>query len=159
MSTTNVTPVIAQLAARLGVNMSNVVGTGVGGRIRREDVLNAAQPGQGPSMARAGTSRPRPAGNPYARGDSSLPAFTASGLDPAALLGFPAPVRAAMAAVPSQAEAYSIGQRYQGLSDLDAARAMVSDPSLPASGLNAAHALVAAADNAHPFANGQSCHG
>ncbi len=37
-----VTPLVRKLAAESGVNLSSVAGTGVGGRIRREDVLTAA---------------------------------------------------------------------------------------------------------------------
>lgn len=37
-----VTPLVRKLAAESGVNLSSVSGTGVGGRIRREDVLTAA---------------------------------------------------------------------------------------------------------------------
>ena len=38
-----VTPVVRKLAADNGIDLSTVVGTGVGGRIRREDVLAAAE--------------------------------------------------------------------------------------------------------------------
>ena len=38
-----VTPLVRKLASELGVNLSNVKGTGIGGRIRREDV-EAARP-------------------------------------------------------------------------------------------------------------------
>ena len=37
-----VTPLVRKLAAESGVNLSAVAGTGIGGRIRREDVLTAA---------------------------------------------------------------------------------------------------------------------
>jgi 2-oxoglutarate dehydrogenase E2 component (dihydrolipoamide succinyltransferase) len=37
-----VTPIVRKLASDLGVNLSNVTGTGVGGRIRKEDVQAAA---------------------------------------------------------------------------------------------------------------------
>ena len=37
-----VTPIVRKLASELGVNLANVTGTGVGGRIRKEDVQSAA---------------------------------------------------------------------------------------------------------------------
>ena len=39
-----VTPIVRKLAAELGVNLATVKGTGVGGRIRKEDVQAAAKP-------------------------------------------------------------------------------------------------------------------
>ena len=39
-----VTPIVRKLAAELGVNLSNIKGSGVGGRIRKEDVQAAAKP-------------------------------------------------------------------------------------------------------------------
>lgn len=41
-STSYVTPIVRKLAAERGVDLSRITGTGVGGRIRKEDVLNAA---------------------------------------------------------------------------------------------------------------------
>jgi 2-oxoglutarate dehydrogenase E2 component (dihydrolipoamide succinyltransferase) len=37
-----VTPIVRKLASELGVNLSSITGTGVGGRIRKEDVQSAA---------------------------------------------------------------------------------------------------------------------
>lgn len=71
-----------------------------------------------------------PAG-PYSGAASDLPAFTASGIDPKVLLRSPAPVRPAIAAAPTTAEAYAIAQRYAGMSDADAARALATDMSVP----------------------------
>ena len=50
-----VTPVVRKLATELGVNLAQVTGTGIGGRIRREDVEALARP------AAAVTSAPAPA--------------------------------------------------------------------------------------------------
>ena len=52
---TYVTPVIRKLAADSGVDLSAVKGTGVGGRIRREDVVAAAE------AAKAAAAAPAPA--------------------------------------------------------------------------------------------------
>ncbi|CAB5239023.1 unannotated protein [freshwater metagenome] len=43
-----VTPIVRKLAAELGVNLSTLVGTGIGSRIRKEDVLAAAAPKSSP---------------------------------------------------------------------------------------------------------------
>ena len=39
-----VTPLVRKLATELGVNLANVTGSGIGGRIRREDIENLARP-------------------------------------------------------------------------------------------------------------------
>ena len=44
-----VTPLVRKLAAENGVDLSRVKGTGVGGRIRKQDVLAAAQPATQPA--------------------------------------------------------------------------------------------------------------
>jgi 2-oxoglutarate dehydrogenase E2 component (dihydrolipoamide succinyltransferase) len=56
-----VTPLVRRLAAEHGVELSNVHGTGVGGRIRKQDVLDAAKAGGG-----AAASAPAPAQEPAA---------------------------------------------------------------------------------------------
>lgn len=52
-----VTPLVRKLAAENGVDLSRVKGTGVGGRIRKQDVLAAAQPAQ-PAAAAAAPGAP-----------------------------------------------------------------------------------------------------
>lgn len=46
-----VTPIVRKLAAERGVDLAKVVGTGVGGRIRKEDVLAVAVPVTAPQQA------------------------------------------------------------------------------------------------------------
>jgi 2-oxoglutarate dehydrogenase E2 component (dihydrolipoamide succinyltransferase) len=53
-----VTPIVRKLASDLGVNLASVRGTGIGGRIRREDVEAAAKPAAAP-VASATPSAPR----------------------------------------------------------------------------------------------------
>src|SRR6476661_7070719 len=59
---TYVTPVIRKLAADSGVDLSSVKGTGVGGRIRREDVVAAAEAAK--AAAAAAVAPPAPAAAP-----------------------------------------------------------------------------------------------
>lgn len=76
-----VTPVVRKLAADRGVDLATVVGTGVGGRIRREDVLAAATPlSEVPTTVPVRAAVPSPA----------VPAAT-----PAAPVAAPATVRTA----------------------------------------------------------------
>lgn len=57
-----VTPVVRKLAASKGVDLSTITGTGVGGRIRREDVIAAAA--AKPAPATAAPAAPAPSGEP-----------------------------------------------------------------------------------------------
>ena len=57
-----VTPIVRKLASELGVNLASVRGSGVGGRIRKEDVQAAAKPvAVASAPVAATTSAPRPA--------------------------------------------------------------------------------------------------
>ena len=56
-----VTPIVRKLARDLGVDLATVSGTGVGGRVRREDVEAAA------AAARAAAAAPAPAAAPAAK--------------------------------------------------------------------------------------------
>src|SRR5690606_20532487 len=59
-----VTPLVRKLAAEHGVDLSTVVGTGVGGRIRKQDVLAAAEARR---EREAAAAAPAPAAPPEAR--------------------------------------------------------------------------------------------
>ena len=60
-----VTPLVRKLAAQHGIDLSTLKGTGVGGRIRKQDVLDAAEAAQAPApeapAAPAAESAPAPA--------------------------------------------------------------------------------------------------
>ena len=65
-SSAYVTPLVRKMAAQQGVDLASIVGTGVGGRIRKQDVLDAAQkqgtdttPTQ-PAAAAAAAAQPAP---------------------------------------------------------------------------------------------------
>ena len=53
-----VTPIVRKLAAELGVNLSTIQGSGIGGRIRKEDVQTAAKPAAVQSAPSAATVTP-----------------------------------------------------------------------------------------------------
>jgi pyruvate dehydrogenase E2 component (dihydrolipoamide acetyltransferase) len=57
-----VTPLVRKMAADQGVDLSKVEGTGVGGRIRKQDVLEAAK------AQKAASEKPEPAAAPAASG-------------------------------------------------------------------------------------------
>jgi 2-oxoglutarate dehydrogenase E2 component (dihydrolipoamide succinyltransferase) len=74
-----VTPIVRKLASELGVNLASVTGTGVGGRIRKEDVQSAA-PKASPAAPAAVSSTPTvstpvaaPASAPAQRSTSTVP--------------------------------------------------------------------------------------
>ncbi|HVX69384.1 MAG TPA: 2-oxoglutarate dehydrogenase, E2 component, dihydrolipoamide succinyltransferase [Mycobacteriales bacterium] len=56
-----VTPLVRRLAAEHGVDLGSVTGTGVGGRIRKQDVLDAASRGSSGPAAPAANAAPAPA--------------------------------------------------------------------------------------------------
>jgi len=63
-----VTPIVRKLASELGVNLANVKGTGVGGRIRKEDIEAAARPA---APAAVTTSSPAASSTSTAQKNSS----------------------------------------------------------------------------------------
>jgi 2-oxoglutarate dehydrogenase E2 component (dihydrolipoamide succinyltransferase) len=70
-----ITPLVRKLAAEHGVNLATVAGTGVGGRIRKQDVLEAARvlreqpaPAQAPAAADGQQAGPAAAAAPAAPG-------------------------------------------------------------------------------------------
>jgi pyruvate dehydrogenase E2 component (dihydrolipoamide acetyltransferase) len=67
-----VTPLVRRLAADRGVDLSSVTGTGVGGRIRKQDVLAAAEKAAAPAPAAAASGRPDARPSPAAQPDTSL---------------------------------------------------------------------------------------
>ena len=56
-----VTPLVRKLAAEHGVDLATVTGTGVGGRIRKQDVLAAAEAKKAAEQAAAAKAAPAPA--------------------------------------------------------------------------------------------------
>ena len=56
-----VTPLVRKLAAEHGVDLAGVTGTGVGGRIRKQDVIDAAKAKPAPAAAPAASSGSAPA--------------------------------------------------------------------------------------------------
>jgi 2-oxoglutarate dehydrogenase E2 component (dihydrolipoamide succinyltransferase) len=74
-----VTPLVRRLAAEHGVNLADVHGTGVGGRIRKQDVLDAA--GNAPAPADKPVEKPTPAEKPAAKQDAPKPAPRPAGPD------------------------------------------------------------------------------
>ncbi|MDX3458452.1 2-oxoglutarate dehydrogenase, E2 component, dihydrolipoamide succinyltransferase, partial [Streptomyces sp. ME02-8801-2C] len=69
-----VTPLVRKLAAENGVDLGSVKGTGVGGRIRKQDVLAAAE------AAKAAAAAPAPAAAAAAPSAKKAPALEASPL-------------------------------------------------------------------------------
>jgi 2-oxoglutarate dehydrogenase E2 component (dihydrolipoamide succinyltransferase) len=75
-----VTPLVRKMATQHGVDLAAIVGTGVGGRIRKQDVLDAAQkegtdttPSR-PAAAAAAAAEPTPATQPAAPAAVAAPA-------------------------------------------------------------------------------------
>ncbi len=89
-----VTPLVRKLAAEHGIDLATVTGTGVGGRIRKQDVLDAAQRG------RSGAAAPqqRPAPSPAPQAGPAAPARAPAGQAAATAPAQPWPAQQAGAA-------------------------------------------------------------
>jgi len=111
---TYLTPLVRKLAAEHRVDLARLQGTGVGGRIRKQDVLDAAQRSGGAAeQAPAPAAAPQPAAPaPVAAAPSAPPAQFEQ---PAAQISAPAPSYAAQAAA---APATSVRGRTENLSRL-----------------------------------------
>jgi pyruvate dehydrogenase E2 component (dihydrolipoamide acetyltransferase) len=69
-----VTPLVRKLAAEKGVDLSSLTGTGVGGRIRKQDVIDAAEKA---AAAKAAAAQPAPAAAAAAPKAAAKPAAPA----------------------------------------------------------------------------------
>jgi pyruvate dehydrogenase E2 component (dihydrolipoamide acetyltransferase) len=108
-----VTPLVRKLAAENGIDLARVTGTGVGGRIRKQDVLDAARsqrgeagPAQAPAAAQAPPAQQQPAAQqppaqqPAAQPASPQPAAQQAAYGPGTEA---APARPSRAPVPESA--------------------------------------------------------
>jgi pyruvate dehydrogenase E2 component (dihydrolipoamide acetyltransferase) len=77
-----VTPLVRRLAAEHGVELAQVSGTGVGGRIRKQDVLDAAKSGGAKAPEKSDAAPPKQAQAPAAK--ESAPPKKAAAAAPAA---------------------------------------------------------------------------
>jgi len=86
-----VTPLVRKLAAEHGIDLADVTGTGVGGRIRKQDVVEAAARQRGPAAAApSAPAPPAPAAPQF-----SPPPAPPSAAPPAPVAAPPAPAPAA----------------------------------------------------------------
>jgi 2-oxoglutarate dehydrogenase E2 component (dihydrolipoamide succinyltransferase) len=72
-----VTPLVRKLAQQHGIDLGSLTGTGVGGRIRKQDVLDAAEAAKAPAPA-----APAPAASAPAAAAPSAPAAPAASVSP-----------------------------------------------------------------------------
>jgi 2-oxoglutarate dehydrogenase E2 component (dihydrolipoamide succinyltransferase) len=76
-----VTPLVRKLASEHGIDLGTVTGTGVGGRIRKQDVLDAARDGRAPAPAQpapAAQAAPAPPAAPAQPAPAAQPAQPAA---------------------------------------------------------------------------------
>ena len=103
------TPLVRKLAAEHGIDLASITGTGVGGRIRKQDILDAAAATRGaqpapPATYQAAAPAP-PAAPAQAPPAQAAPAPAAPAPAPQAPAAAPAPVAATTAFAPSTASA------------------------------------------------------
>ena len=79
-----VTPLVRKLAGQHGVDLNTVKGSGVGGRIRKQDVLAAAEAAKAPAAAPAAPEAPAAAAAAAPAAAAAAPAASAPKVDPAA---------------------------------------------------------------------------
>jgi 2-oxoglutarate dehydrogenase E2 component (dihydrolipoamide succinyltransferase) len=94
-----VTPLVRKLAAEHAVNLDTVAGTGVGGRIRKQDVVDAARTQREAREAQESQASAGPAGPPAAGAASTAGAAPAAGAPTAGAPSAATPARPAV--VPS----------------------------------------------------------
>jgi pyruvate dehydrogenase E2 component (dihydrolipoamide acetyltransferase) len=97
-----VTPLVRKLAAEHGIDLASVSGTGVGGRIRKQDILDAARLARGPEVQLAAVA-PAPPLQPLPAVQPAAPAVepAAPAVEPAAPPAAPAPPAPAAFAPPA----------------------------------------------------------
>src|SRR6266581_4658517 len=101
-----VTPLVRKLAAEHGIDLGSVAGTGVGGRIRKQDVIDAARALRGPATV---TAASQPAQAPAVAAAPTAPQAAAA--PPAASQPAQAPAPAGRAAaVPAASQGQAAGQ-------------------------------------------------
>lgn len=115
-----------ELADVHGILLENIRGTGPNAQVTVADVQATVRQ---ETAARA-LSAPREPAAASTLAEQPLPAFTASGIDPKVLLDVPAPVRPAMAAASTRADAFALAERYSGMSDEAAEAALAGDGSV-----------------------------
>ncbi|MFA1547431.1 2-oxoglutarate dehydrogenase, E2 component, dihydrolipoamide succinyltransferase [Actinomadura chokoriensis] len=82
-----VTPLVRKLATENNVDLGTVKGTGVGGRIRKQDVLEAARAAQQAAQQQAAAPAPAPAGPQAPAGRHAAPAPAGAPAEQLALRG------------------------------------------------------------------------
>jgi 2-oxoglutarate dehydrogenase E2 component (dihydrolipoamide succinyltransferase) len=102
-----VTPLVRKLASEHGIDLATVTGTGVGGRIRKQDVLDAARSGRGTAPAPAAAAPPQqqaPPAAPAAPPPAEVPSLATPTAPAAAAPAPAAPATTAPATGPAAAD-------------------------------------------------------
>ena len=101
-----VTPLVRKLASEHGIDLGTVTGTGVGGRIRKQDVLDAARSGRGTAPAPAAAAPPQqaPPAAPAAPAPAEVPSLATPTAPAAAAPAPAAPATTAPATGPAAAD-------------------------------------------------------